>query len=272
MSITRTAVRVAAARAVTNRTLAGSRVSDSAIDPIDITITETRLPLITVLTDDDEIDGIGRETWQGRRSLDLIFEIAVATEVKDGAFTIPETDFGLEWALDIIEHQIERALFDEGTAWSSIFMALVPRIHSKASRRGASAEKGVRFAARQIVYKVDPIAAPLPGEALDPALPYGRLLAAMEQDVELAEYGSFLRGIIESPMKPDWKRAAEAIGITRANADAIGIAPVDPTETGDPALGETGEVTQNPTFSETVRGGSASLTGSSAVSAEGVKE
>ena len=272
MSISRTAVRVAAARAVTNRTLAGSRVSDSAIEPIDITITETRLPLITVLTDDDQTDGIGRETWQGRRELDLIFEIAVATEVKDGAFTIPETDFGLEWALDIIEHQIERALFDEGTAWSSIFMALVPRIHSKASRRGASAERGVRFAARQIVYKVDPIAAPLPGDAIDPALPYGRLLAAMEQDADLAEYGVFLRGIIESPLKPEWKRQAEAIGLTRVNAEAIGIAPVDPSEQGEAPLLERAEIDGDISLTETIRGRGASLAGSSDMDAEGVKE
>jgi hypothetical protein len=234
MSIARTAIRVAAARALLNRTLAGSRVSDSAIEPIDVAISETRLPMITVLTDDDTIDADGRDVWSGRRELDLVIEVAVATEVKDGAFTIPETDFGLEWALDIMEHQIDRALFDEGTAWSSIFMALVPRVHSKVSRRGASAERGVRFAARQIVYKIDAIASPLPG-AIDATLPFGRLLAAMEDDAELAEYGAFLRSLIEAPDLPDWKIAADAIGITRSEADSIGITPYDLTETGDAA-------------------------------------
>jgi hypothetical protein len=272
MSIARTAVRIAAARAVLNRTLAADRVSDSAIEPIDVAITDVRLPMITVFTDDDSIDGTGREVWQGNRQLDLIFEVAVATAVKDGTFTIPETDFGLEWALDIIEHQIERALLDEGTEWSKVFMALVPRIHSKASRRGASAERGVRFAARQIVYKVDPIASPLPGEPIASDLPYGRLLAAMAADADIAEYAVFLRSVIETPSKPDWKRAAEAIGITRAEADAIGIAPVDLTEQGDAALAETGSVESNPTFTETVRGGSANLTGSSDLDADGVKE
>jgi hypothetical protein len=273
MSITRTAVRLAAARAVTNRTLAGNRVHDSAIEPIDVAISEVRLPLITVFTDDDMTDAIGRDTWQGRRELDLIFEVAVATSVQDGAFTIPETDFGFEWTLDIIEHQIERALFDEGTPWSSIFMSLVPRIHSKASRRGASAERGVRFAARQIVYKVDPIAAPMPGAAIDAALPYGRLIAAMEQDADLAEYGTFLRNIIETPMKPDWKRAAEAIGLTRADAEAIGIAPFDLTEQGEPPIVEQVEVVADgPAFTETVRGRGAALSGTSDLNADGVKE
>ena len=72
----------------------------------------------------------------------------------------------------------------------------------------------------------------------------------MEQDDELAEYGSFLRGIIESPMKPDWKRAAEAIGITRTEADAIGITPFDLTEEADAAVFVEGTVTGMPSFTE----------------------
>jgi hypothetical protein len=274
MSITRTAVRLAATRAIIGRTLAGDRVADSQIEPIDVAITETRLPIVTVLTDDDSIDGIGRDAWQGKRQLDLVFEIAVATEVKDGAFTIPQTDFGFEWTLDIIEHQIERALFDEGTPWSSIFMALVPTVVSKMSRRGASAERGVRFAARQVVYRVDPIAAPLPGIGLDPTLPYGRLLAAMEGDSELAEYGAFLRNIIEAPMKPEWKRQAEAIGLTRADADAIGIAPYDLTEQGEPALAEVARVNEETgiRLEDTLRGRGAKLTGTSDLDAEGTQE
>lgn len=253
MSIARTAVRIAAVRAIINRTLAGSRVSDSAIEPIDVAISETRLPLITVLTDDDTIDADGRDVWSGRRELDLVIEVAVATEVKDGEFVIPETDFGFEWALDIIEHQIDRALFDEGTAWSSIFMAMVPRVHSKVSRRGASAERGVRFAARQIVYKVDTLASPMPGP-IDATLPFGRLLDAMEQDSELAEYGAFLRSIIETPAIPDWKVAAEALGITRSEADGIGITPYDLTEQNEAAVLETVEVTGDQTYTITSEG------------------
>lgn len=237
MSIARTAVRIAAVRSILNRTLAGSRVSDSAIEPIDVTISEARLPIITVITDDDSIDGNGRDVWSGRREMDLVVEVAVATEVKDGAFTIPETDFGLEWALDIIEHQIDRALFDEGSEWSSIFMALVPRVHHKASRRGASAERGSRFAARQIIYKLDTLAAPMPGP-VDATLPYGRLLAAMEADSELADYAAFLRTVIGTTEPAAWKQAADALGITKSEADGIGITPFDLTAAADVELAE----------------------------------
>ena len=43
MSLTRLVMRLAAARALLDRTLAGPRVFDSAVDPIDQTIAATRL-------------------------------------------------------------------------------------------------------------------------------------------------------------------------------------------------------------------------------------
>ncbi|WP_223428845.1 hypothetical protein [Tateyamaria pelophila] len=46
MSLTRLVMRLSAARALRDRTLAGARVFDSAVDPIDQTIAETRQPLI----------------------------------------------------------------------------------------------------------------------------------------------------------------------------------------------------------------------------------
>ncbi len=272
MSIARTAVRVAAVKAITGRTLAGPRVADSAIEPIDVAVGEVRLPLVTVTTDDDTIDTHGRDAWSGRRDLDLVIEMAVATEVKDGGFTIPQTDAGFEWTLDIMEHQIERALFDEGTPWGAVFMMLVPRIHKRVSRRGASAERGVRFAARQLVLTVDVIATPEQGAEVDPGTGYGRLLALMAEDPELVKFGELLRGLIEQPQRPGWKRAAEAAGLTRESAEAIGIAPLDPTEQGEPPILERAEIDGDLNIIETIRGRGASLTGSSSITADGDKD
>jgi hypothetical protein len=272
MSIARTAVRVAAVKAITGRTLAGPRVADSAIEPIDVAVGEVRLPIITVTTDDDVVDPQGRDVWSGRRDLDLVIEMAVATEVKDGGFTIPQTDAGFEWTLDIMEHQIERALFDEGTPWAAVFMRLVPRVHKRVSRRGASVERGVRFAARQLVLTVDTVSTPATGEEIDPDTAYGRLLALMAEDPELAEFGELLRGLIEQPHRPGWKRAAEAVGLTRENAEAIGIAPLDPTEQGEPPILERAEIDGDLNIIETIRGRGARLTGSSSITANGGKD
>ena len=52
------------------------------------------------------------------------------------------------------------ALIRERTPWSRVWMKLVPRVSRRLSRRGASVEKGVRFAARQIVRRL-PFKGPL---------------------------------------------------------------------------------------------------------------
>lgn len=236
MSLARTAVRMTAVRAITGRTLAGDRVHDSAIVPIDVKITDDKLPMITVVTDDDVLDVKGRDLAGAERHLDLVIEIAVATKVtSDGGtvvFEIPETDFGLEWTLDVIEEQIDRALLGDDTVWSTIFIKLVTRIFDKTSKRAASVEKG-RYAARQIVYSLDPVACPQWGDPVAYNSPYGLLLAAMAADAELAEYGTFLRSIMENGALEDWQRQARMLGlISVAGLGPEGLAE-EATITGD---------------------------------------
>ena len=149
MSLTRLVMRLAAARALRDRTLAGPRVFDSAVDPIDQTIAETRQPLIVLTTDEHELDVTGRDLSSGPHRCDLVIEIAIASRVEvpasdgDGgqiSIAIPHTDEGMELTLDIMEHQVTRALTRDDTSWSRAWMKLVPRVTQRLSRRGASAE------------------------------------------------------------------------------------------------------------------------------------
>ena len=119
MSLTRLAMRVAAARALNGRTLAGPRVFDSAVDPIDQTIAEQRQPLIVLTTDEHELDVTGRDLDSGNHQCDLVIEVAIAARVEvpasDGqggqiTIAIPHTDEGMELTLDLMEHQIVTAL------------------------------------------------------------------------------------------------------------------------------------------------------------------
>jgi len=146
MSLTRLAMRLAAARALRDRTLAGARVFDSAVDPIDQTIAETRQPLLVLTTDEHALDVTGRDLSSGAHRCDLVIEIAIASRVEvpasdgDGgqiSIAIPHTDEGMELTLDIMEHQVTRALTRDDTAWSRAWMKLVPRITRRLSRRGA---------------------------------------------------------------------------------------------------------------------------------------
>jgi len=252
MSLARLAMRIAAARALRGSTLAGPRVYDSAIAPIDQTIAEERQPILIVTTDDHEMEVAGRDLFHGNVSCDLVIEAAIAARVEVGGdgepesiITIPHTDEGMELALDLMEHQVMAALIRERTPWSRVWMKLVPRLSRRLSRRGASVEKGVRFAARQIVLTCDLIEATTDGAAIAAGTAWADLLGVMEEDTDLAPIARMLRSEIEGTPLADWRRAANMLGIQFETANAIGLGPVlDLSE--DPEVFEEAEITGGP--------------------------
>lgn len=229
MSLSRLAMRIAAARAVKNATLAGERVFDSAIDPIDLTVAENRQPVLVVMTDEHEGIPTGRDLFHTDASCDLIIEAAIAARVEiegEEAFTVPHTDEGMELVLDMIEHQVIAALTRERTAWSRVWMKLVPRVKRRLSRRGASAEGGIRFAARQIVLTCDLIEAPTDGAPIAAGTAWADVLAVMQADPALGPVADMLRSTIVGEPVADWKRAANMLGIHKTTANSIGIGPI----------------------------------------------
>ncbi len=233
MSLARLAMRIAAARALRGATFAESRVYDSAIAPIDETIAEERQPILIVTTDDHEMEVTGRDLFHGTVACDLVIEAAIAARVEvpgeDGGesiITIPHTDEGMELALDLMEHQVMAALVRERTPWSRVWMNLVPRISRRLSRRGASVEKGVRFAARQIVLTCDLIEAPTDGAPVAAGTAWADVIEIMGADADLAPIAQMLRSEIEGQPLADWRRAANMLGIHLKTADVIGLGPV----------------------------------------------
>jgi hypothetical protein len=228
MSLARLAMRVAAARAIRGATLAEDRVYDSAIDPIDHSILENRHPFVVVSTEDHDVTVTGRDLVYGEHECKLMIETAVASRVEiDGedGLTIPHTDEGMEIVLDILEHQIIAALTRERTAWSRLFMHLVSSVKSRQSRRGASTEGGVRFAARQIALTCDLIEAPVAGAAIPTGGAWADVMTVMSEDDDLAPIAQLLRTIIEGDEIAEWRRAANILGLHASTADALGIGP-----------------------------------------------
>lgn len=234
MSLTRLAMRIAAAKAIRDRTLAQDRVFDSAVDPIDQTILETHQPMVVVTTDEHSLDVTGRDLGSGPHECNLVIEIAIAarTEVQadDGAggqitVTIPHTDEGMEITLDILEHQVIGALQRDNNDWTRLWMMLVPRVTKRLSRRGASTEDGIRFAARQIVLTCDLVDTPPSGAPVADETAWGRALTTMEADIDLAPIAGLLRSEIEGEPLTDWRRAAQELGVPLEVSDLIGIGP-----------------------------------------------
>ena len=243
MSLARLAMRIAAARTLRGATLAETRVYDSAIAPIDETIAAERQPILIVTTDDHEMEVTGRDLFHGTVACDLVIEAAIAARVEvhgdgeaESVITIPHTDEGMELALDLMEHQVMAALIRERTPWSRVWMKLVPRISRRLSRRGASVEKGVRFAARQIVLTCDLIEAPTDGASVSEGTAWADVIGIMRTDADLAPIAQILRSEIEGQPLADWRRAANMLGIHLDTANAIGIGPViDLTQDPQPA-------------------------------------
>lgn len=234
MSLTRLAMRLAAARALKGRTLAGPRVFDSAVDPIDQTIAEQRQPLIVLTTDEHELEVTGRDLGSGNHQCDLVIEVAIAARVEvpasDGqggqiTIAIPHTDEGMELTLDLMEHQVVAVLTRDDNAWSQVWMKLVPRIQRRLSRRGASAENGVRFAARQLVLTCDLVDTPPIGAAPEAGTAWGDVLAAMEGDAALAPIAAMLRAEVAGASVSNWEQAAQMLGIPLEVTDQLGVVP-----------------------------------------------
>lgn len=242
MSLTRLVMRLAAARALRERTLAGARVFDSAVDPIDQTIAENRQPLLVLTTDEHEADITGRDLSGDAQRCDLVIELAIAARVevpaRDGqggqiTIAIPHTDEGMELTLDMMEHQVLGALTRDENAWARAWMKLVPRVTRQLSRRGASSENGVRFAARQLVLTCDLVDTPTVGADIPSGTAWGEVLALMAADQTLAPIAAMLREQIEGETVPDWTRTAQMLGVPMEVMDQLGVLPTL-DDSGDP--------------------------------------
>lgn len=242
MSLSRTAARMSAVRALRGATLANSLVFDSAIDPIDAALREHRAPIIIVMTDDDEIEPTGQDIQHGEQGCDLVIEIAVAgratAEADDGeggsiTLEIPQTDAGMDLTLDILEFQVTQVLKSAVSPWARAFRAIAARATKRLSRRGVSAD-GTKFAARQIVLTLDLIDTPTGGAEIIAGSAWDVVLSVMDGDTETAGVADLLRAMIEGAPLADWRRAAGALGVSKEAIFGIGLGQsLDPDQ--DPA-------------------------------------
>lgn len=223
MSLVRLGVRVAAVYALAGRTYAEARVHDSALTPLDELVRETPVPFIVVTTDDDDQDVTGRDVNAGPRRLDLVIEYGLAGPTADGEMEVPHTDAGMEIVLDLMQRQIFRALSVEASDYTTVFKRLVTSINSIASRRGAAATNGLRFAARQIVLNVDTINDPGFGVALPDDHPLKTLADLLDADPAAGDVGALIVAAAQGDEMPDYERILIDMGMTRTAARGIAL-------------------------------------------------
>ncbi len=246
MSLVALAARLITIQALSGATLAGPRVYDSAIDPIDQRITEEAAPVLIVFTEDDASTVTGRDITNASRELDLVIEIAAANRVvlpnPEGQgevemIEIPHTDAGLEIIIDLIRRQAMRVLMSDPGPWPTLWRRIVLAPRKITSRRGAGSEKGAKFAARQIVITTETLAEPGYGAAA--AGFWADFLSALEgaSDQGLKNLAPLIRAEIETPSLVEWRRQMAELGANEGTAWAIGLGPVmvDPDPAEEPA-------------------------------------
>ena len=239
MSLVALALRIATVKALKGRTLAGDRVYDSAIETIDAQVEDDGSPLIVVYTDEEEGRVSGKDLFVTGRSLSLVIQCAVANRVQShtGAVTveIPHTDEGIESVLDFMRHDIVSALQAGDSPWSDLWRELVTNIEMVNVRRGASAKKGLRFAARELTIKLDTLGEPQPG--FTAGGPFDLMDALFRTDPDLVDLADIIRSRVDpTATPPTWQKTVKALGLSRRGALAVGLGPVYLGETPEPAM------------------------------------
>lgn len=244
MSLARLALRVATVRALTGVTLAGARVYDSAVDPIGMQDREGRLPVLVVYTDDHARLTEGKDLRTGEDTCDLVIEIFIAASVTASTgeedVVVQDTDGGKEVLLDILSAQVANVLMGAQTEWAGLWRDFVLRVTRTISRRGASAENGIRFAARQIVISCDILADPVPGRPAPTSGPWARLLSAMGADAETAGLRDLiLYHMTGSGTLSEGALLASLLGLADGTEGALGVAEEALSVAGEPIPAET---------------------------------
>jgi hypothetical protein len=240
MSLVAAAIRATTVLSLWKATYAEDRIYDSVIAPLDEMTRDIPRPIITVAIDEIETDAVvlPRDfAAYGDRRLSLVIEIALARSISvDGgasAVVIPETDSGLENAIDLLSHQVMRRLMsDDG--FGDHFRGLCLRFRSVRQLRGVSTDAAARIAARQIVIEIDVISEPSEASFADPSGLFPRLCAALRGvnaivEPELAAYVGLADAIEAAAKYPsglsDWRQVAARLGLTTFEAVALGITP-----------------------------------------------
>ena len=178
MSLNRIALRTAIVTALNNfgavpyPTLAGFRIYDSKIEPVENVEVDAAYPMCVIYTDYDRNAAAHASSLTAGRTLTITFELLIGILSKDSdsadfRLNLPVTDSELEASLDVFEHQIYEALRAD-TVPANVFRTIAYGVEQVVSRRGATTEGGTKIAARQITYE----AKCLPEPASPTAPPY----------------------------------------------------------------------------------------------------
>lgn len=227
------------------KTLSGSNVRSSDVEPVNEIMPGSVLPVISVFTDSvkaDQRDIDGYDLLGANTCVTLALEISCwgrppsGSDGDDVPF-IPETDEGLEMSLDIIQRQAIAELQTGESTMASLWRSCVLKFSGIRVMRGAAVERGVRFAGRRVEIDAEIIGEPYPGQPLPQT--WVNIIAAMKADDALAQVGETVETLLNGDVLPPWKQWRNELGLRDEVVSAIGVGPLDGVEDGGALIATT---------------------------------
>ena len=260
MSLLRPIIRCACVGALRDKTWAQARVYDSDLTPLATAVYGgPAAPYIVVYTDADDlnpVDGVGEVYSGNNRTLSIAIEIGVASAVRSAKGDIivkfAATDAGMEWACDVTAAQTIAALVGDPTSkWGELFKRMITKIRRIPSRRGGMSQQGVRFAARRLVFQVQPMWDFVPGQPPAPVHPVWDCinLARAEPVINQVDVAGIVENLLatQATKAPDWRIAQAQLGMSQDSVIALNTGiplgapytdPSDPSDEFPPPLEE----------------------------------
>ncbi|MDX6806317.1 hypothetical protein [Terrihabitans rhizophilus] len=214
MSLARIALRIAAVEAIKGRTLVEDNVLDSPNGALDIQANGTLRtpedrPFVAVFTDTGKAEDITGRSLVENGVCELVIEsgISLAMTVVDqetGAsemvgVSIPASDGGFEFFLDIVQREIVEALTDPNNEWAEIYRRLHYRVTKIEIGARRTTDDGQRVAGHQVRISVALMDDPVRGEPLEAGSPLADFLDKLQASDSLVyqEQAATMRRFIE---------------------------------------------------------------------------
>lgn len=235
MSLVAFALRTAFKETLKGRTLAGDRVVDSPLEPLDDILAENApaKPYIAIFTGDTSKSPDGRETAKTPGEIEMTVQVYCPPEVAIGDIRVSGS--AVAAVIDAVERQIDRAIAVEDNAWTKLLRRLAHHISNISSRPyQMQTENGVRIPMREMTYTCKVVADPsfdLTELKVDTV--WLDLDTAMRAHAGLAPLADFFRDLALRPDGLTDMRALQArLGATEVEMRNMGLSgdliPDDP--------------------------------------------
>jgi hypothetical protein len=252
VSMLRPILRACAVGALRDQTWAEERVYDSDLTPLAQAVYGgPAKPYVVVYSDQDDVVPVKSvaEMYDGEtRSLSLAVEIGIAGAVRStpndplSPLTIKfaATDMGMEWACDVMSAQVVAALFGQPKSqWGELFKRMIVTVRRMPTRRGGQASSGVRFAARRMIFVLQPMYDFSPGIVPVPVHPVWDFIALARASPAIGQVdiATIVEDLMVKTAAPDWRAIQGQLGLTQAGIEAINAAvPLPWPEMEEPPL------------------------------------